>query len=227
MLVLLAIILGNIHAKLQVNRTILNNTPGLATVNLTIDGITYLNVDYVNITGETRVAIDIGAFTIPEGCYPCLGENWCLNIYYPYMCAATVGCDWDGQIKGCENMFDNVTQRVENCEDCQAMENDYCIVEDKCVTTQRGACLNFMDQITVSESLAAVGYSMDCAAAANIGSISFGTSDSNTATVLSEYTGVFVTAGILIFMIFTCIIYLYRERKEQKIFICSSEEGEV
>jgi len=227
MLVLLAIILDNIRAKLQVNRTILNNTPGLATVNLTINGTTYFNVDYVNKTGEVRAAIDIGAFTIPEGCYPCLGENWCANIYYPYMCAGVVGCNWDEQIKGCENMFDNVTQRLQNCEECQAMENDYCIVEDKCVTTQTGACLNFLDQITVSESLAAMGYSMDCAAAEDIGRLSFDTSDSTTTSVLSEYTGVFVTAGILIFMIFTCIIYLYRERKERQIFICNSEKDEV
>lgn len=227
MLVLLALILESIRANLQVNRTILNSTPGLATVNVTINGTTYYNVNYVNITGESRVAIDIGAFTIPEGCYPCLGENYCINIYYPYMCSGAEGCDWDDQNEECENMFDNVTQRVQNCEECQLLENDYCIVEDKCVTSERGACLNFMDQITVSEVLAAVGYSMDCADAANIGSISFGSISSITASVLSEYTGVFVTAGITIFMIFTCIIYIYRERKERQIFICTNEEDKV
>merc|ERR1719233_684396 len=92
-----------------------------------------------------------------------------------------------------------------------------------CVTTQRGACLNPMDQITVSESLASFGYSMDCAEAENIRSLSFDTSDSTTAP---EYTGVFVTAGILIFMICSCIIYLFRERKERQIFLGRSEEDE-
>jgi len=218
MVVLLAIILETSRAFLELNTTILDNTPGLGTCNITVNGTLYFDVDYVNITSKVRVALDLGAFTIPEGCYPCLGENYCANIYFPFMCAGSTGCTYNEKMKGCEDMFENVTERIQHCEECQALEQDYCIVEDKCAATVKGACLNLIDQITVSENLGLLGYSMDCASAEDIVSFPFYTSDNTTIPVFSGYTSVLIVAGILVLMIFACIIYLYRERKEQQIF---------
>jgi len=214
-----AVVMGIGWSGLTVNTTVLDNNPGLDTTNITINGIQYPEVMYVNITTGERAAIDVGYFTIPSGCYPCLGESYCVNIYQPYLCEATTGCFWTEESEECEGMFPNATVRDQHCKECQQNGQDYCIVEDMCVPSSLGACLNVHDQVTVSTELADLGISTVCDFPDEIVDDDiFGVDSSTTSSVLDLYQGIFIVSGILVCLIFGCAISMYRERRELNMF---------
>jgi len=138
------------------------NTTGLQTMNITSNGTEYYNVLYINETTMERVAIDLGFFTIPAGCYPCVGAHWCANILQPPSCSNDPGCDFTDQVEGCEDMFPSADEKIATCEECHANNSDYCIHQNICVDMANDSCINQKDTITSDMELAALGYSTNC-----------------------------------------------------------------
>jgi len=217
------VVIGISWSSPLVNTTVLDNNPGLETMNITINGIQYSTVKYVNITTGERAAINIGSFTIPSGCYPCLGESYCLNIYLPQLCQSGTECFWTEESDKCQSMLTNATARAQHCKECHDSGLDYCIIEDDCVTSNLGSCSNFFDQVTVSNELASMGMSTVCDFSKEmVDGDTFGEHGS-TNSVLELYKGTFIVSGILVFLVLGCVIYLYWERRELKFHILNDD----
>jgi len=79
----------------------------LLTLNLTINDTFYRGVKYINKSTGERVAIDVGQYVIPAGCYPCSGENRCINVYRIFGCQEMQGCTWNYNDPGygCESLM--------------------------------------------------------------------------------------------------------------------------
>lgn len=130
-------------------------------MNITSNGVDYFNVRYINETTLERVEIDLGMFTIPAGCYPCIGSYWCANYLHPPPCRSDPECDFNEEVTGCEDMFPNSSERLVMCEECHANGSDYCIVQDMCVEEE--ASDNCMDHlIGFDTALSALGIPTDC-----------------------------------------------------------------
>merc|ERR1719382_712362 len=87
----------------------------LLTLNLTINDTFYLGVKYINGSTGERVAIDVGRYVIPAGCYPCSGENRCINVYRVLKCQNLQGCNWEDNDPGygCEALMDPNENRTD------------------------------------------------------------------------------------------------------------------
>jgi len=221
------VVIGTSHSSWQLNTTVLDNNQGLDTMNITINGVQYPAVKYVNITTGQRAAIDIGSFTIPSGCYPCLGESYCLNIYRPWTCLTATECFWTEESDECQSMLTNATARAQHCKDCHESGQDYCIEEDECVSSNLGSCLNIFDQVTVSSDLARLGMSTVCDFSNEIIDNGFSGEHGSTSSVLESYKGIFIVSGILVCLIFGCASYLYWERRELKFQVFNNEDFRV
>lgn len=207
----------------QMDTSTLDNTTGLDTMNITSNGIEYYNVLYVNVTTMTRVAIDNGIFTIPAGCYPCIGSHWCANLWQPPTCRSDPGCNFTDQVPGCEDMFPSPSEKIETCEECHANGSDYCIVQNICVESATTACLAKKDHITIDEDFAALGHSMNCEDAAP--GYSNDTTDANDSDESKDfnYTLIAVCAAALVLFFCVCGALNYRRKNpatsfDQKMF---------
>lgn len=130
-------------------------------MNITSNGVDYFNVRYINETTMERVEIDLGIFTIPAGCYPCIGSYWCANYLHPPPCRSDPDCDFNEEVTGCEDMFANSSERLAMCEECHASELDYCIVQDQCVEDEASTtCIDHI--IGFDTALSALGIPTDC-----------------------------------------------------------------
>jgi len=221
------IVIGTSFSSQQLNTTVLDNNPDLDTMNITINGIQYPAVKYVNITTGQRAAIDIGSFTIPSGCYPCVGESYCLNIYRPWLCLTATECLWTEESDECQSMFTNATARAQHCKDCHESGKDYCIEEDECASSNLGSCLNIFDQVTVSSELARLGVSTVCDFSNEIIDNDIFGELGISSSVLDSYKGILILSGILGCLIFGCASYLYWERRELKFQVFNDEDFRI
>jgi len=184
------------NSVFSVNTTILDNTPGLIVTNITTNGVEYLNVKYVNTTIRQRTAIDIGLFTIPAGCYPCVGDLWCANQLHPVGCWSDDACTFTDGVEGCEDMFPSGEEKVEQCEECHAQGEDYCLMQNICVEVASKSCLYKADHITIDEEFSATkGISMDCNDASEL----YYTYTSTNGTSNSNYI-IIITGGSIVFV---------------------------
>jgi len=134
---------------------------GTTTMNITSNGVDYFNVRYINETTMERVELDMGLFTIPAGCYPCVGAYWCANYLHPPPCRSDPDCDYNDEITGCEDMFASAAEKLATCSECHANGSDYCIVQNTCVEDQSSDfCVDHI--ITTDPALAALGLPTDC-----------------------------------------------------------------
>merc|ERR550534_2968765 len=87
----------------------------LLTLNLTINDTFYLGVKYINRSTGERVAIDVGRYVIPAGCYPCSGENRCINVYRMLKCQNLPSCNWEDNDPGygCEALMNPHENRTD------------------------------------------------------------------------------------------------------------------
>jgi len=132
----------------------------LKTMNITSNGVEYFNVRFINETTMERIELDVGFFTIPAGCYPCVGAYWCANYLHPPPCRSDPECDFNDEVKGCEEMYSSPAEKLAMCQECHANGTDYCIIQNRCIEPPYGSCTDHI--ISTNSTLISLGYPADC-----------------------------------------------------------------
>jgi len=180
----------------------------LITMNITSNGVEYFDVRYINETTMERVELDIGFFTIPAGCYPCVGAHWCANILHPPPCRSDPECDFNEEVKGCEDMFASTAEKLAMCAECHANGKDYCRVQNTCIEPPYGSCTRHL--ITTDPALAELGYPSDCQVLIEINVTAMGAvaEEMKNLNIIIILT---CAAGLLLFFCGCCVVSYCRK----------------